>query len=107
MKHSHGFCFTSVIAYNSMKLQPELISLAADQGSCQVWWSAITWGDWEEGGCSPQTRRHQEQLPLQGIPVGWGLVPRTMAPLAAAGFELAVMGMEGWSERIRQDVQKG
>lgn len=44
MKYRHGFCFTSVIAYNSMKLQPELISLAADKGSCQVWQHAITQG---------------------------------------------------------------
>lgn len=32
-KHSRGFCFTSVIAYNSMKLQAELVSLAADKQS--------------------------------------------------------------------------
>lgn len=44
MKHRHGFCFTSVIAYNSMKLQPELISLAADKGSCQVWQHVIPQG---------------------------------------------------------------
>lgn len=50
MKRSHGFCFTSVIAYNSMKLQPELISLAADKGSCQVWQCVITWEDQREEG---------------------------------------------------------
>lgn len=52
MKHRRGFCFTSVIAYNSMKLQPELISLAADKGSCQVWQHVITQG-LEGGGCQP------------------------------------------------------
>lgn len=54
MKHSHAFCFTSVIAYNSMKLQPELISLAADKGSCQVWQRVITQGDRKEGAASPR-----------------------------------------------------
>lgn len=53
MKHSHDFCFTSVIAYNSMKLQPELISLAADKGSCQVWQRVITQEDQKEGGWQP------------------------------------------------------
>lgn len=53
MKHSHDFCFTSVIAYNSMKLQPELISLAADKGSCQVWQCVITQGDQKEGCWQP------------------------------------------------------
>lgn len=38
--------------------------------------------------------------------MGWGVVPRTMAPLTAAIFELVVMET-GVSERIRQDVQRG
>lgn len=39
-KHSRGFCFTSVIAYNSMKLQAELVSLAADKQSWEERWVA-------------------------------------------------------------------
>lgn len=61
MKHSHGFCFTSVIAYNSMKLQPELISLAADKGSCQVWQRVITQGDQKEGAASPRLSRRSRR----------------------------------------------
>lgn len=48
MKHSGDFCFTSVIAYNSMKLQPEPVSLAADKQSCECG----TWGG-REGGWQP------------------------------------------------------
>lgn len=39
MKHSRDFCFTNVIAYNSMKLQPELVSLADKQSwECGTVW---------------------------------------------------------------------
>lgn len=54
MKHSGDFCFTSVIAYNSMKLQPELVSLAADKQSCECGTVLVHGEGGMEGGSPSQ-----------------------------------------------------
>lgn len=110
MKHSHDFCFTSVIAYNSMKLQPELISLAADKGSCQVWRCVITQGDQKEGGWQTPDKLAPGRAASSGCPGGMVVVlPGVMAPLATAGLDPAVMELgkagEGWARCTLRKAQ--
>jgi len=71
VKHSHDFCFTSVIAYNSMKFQPERISLAADREAVRSGSVLFHRGIGGREAGSPGMSRLRGQPPLQAIP-GWG-----------------------------------
>lgn len=90
-KHSRDFCFTSVIAYNSMKLQAELVSLAADKQNWECGTVLVPGEGGRVGGWQPLVS-HSSGLSL-GYPSGKAV--GSPEEMDAAGLHLVVMEVAG------------